>query len=93
MNYVDMKPGERNIPHAHAGSEDTIYVLDGTGTVEDLTNGVELSFEAPCAVHVPVGVWHAVRADRGTHIESVGGPAPADWNMMVRVGAYQRLSR
>lgn len=93
MNYVNMQPGERNVPHVHAGSEDTLYVLDGRGTIEDLTHEVELSFEAPCAVHVPVGVWHAVKADRGSRIESVGGPAPADWNMMVNVGAYARLGQ
>jgi quercetin dioxygenase-like cupin family protein len=93
MNYVDMQPGERNIPHIHAGSEDTLYVLDGKGTIEDLTNGVEIPFEAPCVVHVPLGVMHAVKADRGSHIESVGGPAPADWNMLVRVGGYQRINR
>jgi mannose-6-phosphate isomerase-like protein (cupin superfamily) len=93
MNYVDMQPGERNIPHLHAGSEDTLYVLDGRGTIEDLTHGVEIPFEAPCAVHVPVGVMHAVKADRGSRIESVGGPAPVDWNMLVKVGGYQRLGR
>jgi quercetin dioxygenase-like cupin family protein len=93
MNYVNMEPGERNVPHVHVGSEDTLYVLEGQGTIEDLTHEVELSFEAPCAVHVPVGVWHAVKADRGSLVESVGGPAPADWNMMVRVGAYARLGQ
>ncbi len=93
MNYVDMQPGERNVPHLHAGSEDTLYVLDGVGTIEDLTHGREIEFEAPCAVHVPVGVMHAVRADRGSRIESVGGPAPVDWNMLVKVGGYKRLGR
>ncbi len=92
MNYVDMQPGERNIPHTHKGSEDTLYVIEGRGTMEDLSNGLELAFEAPCAVHVPVGLWHAVKADRGSNIESVGGPSPADWNMLVRVGGYQRLT-
>lgn len=91
MNYVDMQPGERNTPHVHTGSEDTLYVIDGAGIIEDLTNGIEMDFEGPCVVHVPVGVWHAVSANRGTRIESVGGPAPADWNMMVRIGAYERL--
>jgi quercetin dioxygenase-like cupin family protein len=93
MNYVDMQPGERNIPHVHPGSEDTIYVIDGAGTIEDLTNEVELPFEGPCAVHVPVGVWHAVKADRGRRIESVGGPTPTDWTMMARIGAYERLQK
>jgi quercetin dioxygenase-like cupin family protein len=91
MNYDDMQPGERNVPHNHAGSEDTLYVIDGSGTVEDLTNRVEIPFEAPCVVHVPVGLWHAVSANRGSRIESVGGPSPTDWNMMMRVGALDRL--
>jgi quercetin dioxygenase-like cupin family protein len=91
MNYVNMQPGERNVPHVHTGSEDTLYVVAGSGSVEDLDQGAILQFDAPCAVHIPVGIWHAVRADRGSSIESVGGPAPVDWNMMVRVGAYERL--
>ena len=91
MNYVNMQPGERNVPHVHTGSEDTLYVLAGSGSVEDIDQGTVLQFDAPCAVHIPVGIWHAVRADRGSSIESVGGPSPVDWNMMVRVGAYERL--
>jgi len=91
MNYVDMQPGERNVPHVHTGSEDTLYVITGSGTIEDVDNEIELGFEAPCAIHVPVGIWHAVRADRSARIESVGGPSPADWNMLVRIGAYERL--
>ena len=39
MNYVDMQAGERNKDHVHPESEDTIYVLDGKGSVQDLTNG------------------------------------------------------
>ncbi|MGH8952986.1 MAG: cupin domain-containing protein [Acidimicrobiia bacterium] len=91
MNYVDMQPGERNTPHVHTGSEDTLFVVSGSGTIEDLDSELELPFEAPCAVHVPVGVWHAVRADKGTRVESVGGPSPADWNMLLKVGAYEIL--
>jgi quercetin dioxygenase-like cupin family protein len=91
MNYVNMEAGERNIPHVHTGSEDTLYVISGSGSVEDIDHGVELQFDAPCAVHIPVGVWHAVKADRNSHIESVGGPTPVDWNLMVRIGAYERL--
>lgn len=78
MNFVDMKPGEANVPHAHHHSEDTIFILDGRGTVTDLTNDVVLQFEAGDVVHVPPGVRHAVSADRGSSIVSVGGPCPAD---------------
>jgi len=36
---------------------------------------------------VPVGVKHAVKADRGTAVVSVGGPAPADVPLLKAVGA------
>ena len=86
MNYVDMQAGERNKDHVHVESEDTIYILDGKGSIEDLTNGLRLEFEAGDVVHVPVGVWHAVSGDRDDHVESVGGPCPADWNMLRIAG-------
>ena len=86
MNYVDMQPGERNIEHVHVESEDTIYILDGKGSIDDLTNDLRLEFEAGDVVHVPVGVWHAVSGDRNDHIESVGGPCPVDWNMLRAAG-------
>src|SRR3954452_9915730 len=41
MSYVRMVPGEENVPHAHAESEDTIYVLSGETTVRDLDHGTE----------------------------------------------------
>ena len=87
MNYVDMQPGERNVPHVHSESEDTIFILDGRGTIDDLTNDSRLEFEAGQVVHVPVGVWHSVTADRGSRIESVGGPCPADYVMLRAAGA------
>jgi len=88
MNYVNLHPGEANVPHVHAGSEDTIYILDGQGTIDDLTNGTELPFSKGDTIHVPVGVRHAVKADRGTPVRSCGGPAPTDWAMMALSEAY-----
>ena len=87
MNYVDMQPGESNVPHAHPESEDTIFLLDGEGTVEDVGNRRKLDIRAGQVVHVPPGVVHAVRADKGVHIESVGGPSPADLHMLSKMGA------
>jgi quercetin dioxygenase-like cupin family protein len=78
MNYVRMLPGEANVPHAHPVSEDTIVVLSGEGTIEDLTHGRRHQFGAGDVVHVPPGLCHRVSADRGALIESVGGPCPAD---------------
>jgi quercetin dioxygenase-like cupin family protein len=88
MNYVKLEPGEANIPHIHAESEDTIFILEGRGTIRDFDHDLELGFEAGCALHVPVGVRHAVAADRGARIVSVGGPTPADWGMLKKGGLW-----
>lgn len=87
MNYVRLEPGEGNVPHIHTISEDTIFILEGEGTIQDYTNDIRLPFHAGCVVHVPVGIKHAVHADRGVGIVSVGGPAPADVPLLKKVGA------
>jgi quercetin dioxygenase-like cupin family protein len=87
MNYVVLEPGEENQPHSHAESEDTIFILEGRGSVADLDNDVVLEFEAGDAIHVPPGVRHAVRADRDSGIVSVGGPCPADQGLLKAIGA------
>jgi len=75
---VVMEAGEENVPHEHADSEDTIMVLEGEGTIADLSNGNELRFGPGQAIHVPAGIRHQIRADRGSRIVSVGGPCPGD---------------
>lgn len=82
MNYVRLAAGEENTAHRHPESEDTIAILSGRGTVDDLTNGVTLEFEAGDLIHVPVGLEHRVKADRGVGVESVGGPCPPDRAML-----------
>ena len=59
-----------HIRHVHPGSEDTIYVIDGAETIEDLTNDVELTFEGLLCGYFPVGVWHAVKptGDGGSRV-------------------------
>src|SRR5918996_1029262 len=90
MNYVRMQPGEENVPHTHRDSEDTIFVLEGRGTIADLSNGRELEFDAGQAVHVPPGVEHQVRGDRGVEVVSVGGPCPADMDLLRAAGLWPR---
>ncbi|MBP2498294.1 quercetin dioxygenase-like cupin family protein [Methylobacterium sp. PvP062] len=87
LGYVRMEPGEANVPHVHESSEDTIFILEGTGTAHDYDAGKELRFHAGCVVHVPPGVKHAVRADPDCGVTSVGGPAPADIQLLKRIGA------
>ena len=86
MNYVVLEPGEENVPHTHDDSEDTIFCLEGRGTVSDLTNDARLEFEAGQVIHVPAGVEHAVMADRDERIVSIGGPCPPDRNLLRLLG-------
>lgn len=88
MNYVRMEPGEENVPHVHRESEDTIFVLSGRGTIADLDNGRVLEFEAGQVIYVPPGVKHQVRGDRDAEIVSVGGPCPADLDLLGKAGVW-----
>ena len=89
MNYVILEPGEANTPHVHAESEDSVFILDGKGSVQDFDNDRRLEFEAGQVVHVPVGVRHAIAADRGVRVVSAGGPSPADKGLLRAVGALK----
>src|SRR5690606_6782903 len=86
MNYVVLEPGERNKEHLHAYSEDTIFILAGHGTAEDHTHGTRVPFGPGDVVTIPPGVVHAVAADLGEQVISVGGPCPADLDMLRAVG-------
>jgi quercetin dioxygenase-like cupin family protein len=88
MNYVVMRAGEENVPHNHRCSEDTIFILAGRGTIADLSNRRELEFEAGQAIHVPPGIQHQVRGDRGDDVVSVGGPCPADLELLRAAGLW-----
>lgn len=86
MNYVVLEPGERNKEHVHSESEDTIHILDGHGTAENVTTGERVPFGPGDTVHIEVGYWHALAADRGERVVSVGGPCPADIDMLRAAG-------
>ena len=86
MNFVILQPGERNREHVHVESEDTIHVLEGRGTAENVTTGESLAFGPGDTIHIEIGIWHAIAADRGETVVSVGGPCPADTNMLRAAG-------
>jgi quercetin dioxygenase-like cupin family protein len=90
MNYVRMQPGEENVPHVHHESEDTLFVLEGEGSIADLSNDRVLEFGAGQVIHVPPGVEHQVRGDRGSEVVSVGGPCPADFALLTAIGLWPR---
>ena len=94
MNFVVLEPGEENQPHTHAASDDTIAILEGRGTVRDLSAGTSRPFEAGDVVHVPAGVPHQVRADRGEVVVRLPLPArrgpPAGVRPAQRTAAASR---
>jgi len=87
MNRVVLEPGEANVPHTHAESEDTILVVEGRGSVRDFDHDLVLSVEAGCVIHVPEGIKHAVSAE--TRMLSVGGPCPPDLAMLRATGVLK----
>jgi quercetin dioxygenase-like cupin family protein len=86
MNYVVMQPGESNVPHIHEYSEDTIFILEGHGSIWDYTAGTRVEFGPGDAVHIDAGIRHAVSADMAEVLVSVGGPCPADLGMLRLLG-------
>jgi quercetin dioxygenase-like cupin family protein len=70
----------------HEFSEDTIYILEGRGSVRDYTAGVRLEFGPGDVVHIEAGIRHSVFADMGEVVVSVGGPCPADLGMLRLLG-------
>lgn len=86
MNLVTLEPGEENQPHAHETSDDTIAILAGEGSIDDLSSGETHGFSAGDVVFVRAGVRHKVKADRGVRIVSAGGPCPPDYGMLRALG-------
>ncbi len=87
MVYVILEPGDANDPHEHESSDDTIAILAGRGSVDDLSNGRTYGFETGDVVFVRAGVRHRVKADRGSRIVAAGGPCPPDTGMLQAIGA------
>ena len=87
MNRVVLEPGEANVPHTHAESEDTIFVIEGRGSVRDFDHDLVLPVDAGCVIHVPEGIKHAVSAE--TRMVSVGGPCPPDLAMLRATGVLK----
>ncbi len=86
MNLVRLEPAEANSPHSHKHSEDSIFILEGNGSVLDLERGITYELQAGSAVLVPPGLRHAVRGEEPAGLWSAGGPVPPDWEMLRAIG-------
>jgi len=85
MNVVELEPAEKNVPHLHSRSEDSLFILSGSGWAHDLDAETRLPLAAGCAVIVPPGVRHTVEAGP-EGLKSIGGPVPPDLEMMRAMG-------
>jgi quercetin dioxygenase-like cupin family protein len=86
LNLVRLEAGEANTPHFHRHSEDSIYVLEGNGSILDFDHEVSYEVSTGSAVVVPPGLRHAVRGEEPEGLWSVGGPVPPDWEMLRAMG-------
>jgi quercetin dioxygenase-like cupin family protein len=89
MVYVILEPGDANDPHEHESSDDTIAILEGRGSIDNLSDGTTHEFEAGDVVFVRAGIRHRVKADRSSRIVATGGPCPPDYRMLNAIGAVQ----
>jgi quercetin dioxygenase-like cupin family protein len=87
MVYVILEPGDANDPHEHESSDDTIAILEGKGSIDNLSDGTTHEFEVGDVVFVRAGIRHKVKADRGSKIVATGGPCPPDYRMLRAIGA------
>ena len=87
MVYVILEPGDANDPHEHETSDDTIAILEGRGSIDNLSDGTTHEFKSGDVLFVRAGTRHAVKADRGSRIVAVGGPCPPDYRMLEAIKA------
>lgn len=81
MTYVVMKPGQENVMHRHAASEDVIFVLQGQGVVVDGDTGAERPYRKGSVIFIEQGTAHAVKSHGPEDYISMGGPCPPDTAM------------
>src|SRR5437879_12010366 len=56
MNVVILAPGEKNDPHMHVASEDSMFLLSGSGWVHELYAGERIPDEAGFVIVIIPGV-------------------------------------
>ena len=86
MNWVAMVPGQENVPHSHAESEDLFYCIEGNCVIEDGDTGESHPFEGGSVIFVEPGTLHAVKSLGPARYVSVGGPCPPDTALFRRLG-------
>jgi quercetin dioxygenase-like cupin family protein len=88
LHYVEYDVGLSSIPHDHPASQELMYVIEGVGSIADMSggNGREDVHEIRpgSVVIVDPGTVHQVRAT--TRLVNVGGPCPADLFFYRRAG-------
>jgi hypothetical protein len=79
--WLDADAAMTELSHA---SDAVYYVVDGAGTVHDLTTGSNHAVRLGSMFHIDAGTSYAVVAGTGG-LQIVGGPAPADLAMYAHL--------
>ena len=85
MNLAILEPGEENQPHAHAESDDTIAILEGRGSVDDITNDVTHDFGRTWSSSAPASPTRS-RPTAVSRSCRAGGRCPPDFGMLRALG-------
>ncbi|MFL5841211.1 MAG: hypothetical protein ACJ77Z_12255 [Thermoleophilaceae bacterium] len=83
LHRIWLAPGAATIELSHA-SDAVYYVVDGAGTVHDMTSGSDHAVRLGSMFHIDAGTSYAVDAGNGG-LQVVGGPAPADTAMYAHL--------
>lgn len=86
FNYVVMQPGQENVPHVHAKSEDVIFLLQGNAIVTDLDARKDYPISPGNVVLIDAGTWHTVTVTGNVPYIGCGGPVPHDLDFYRNAG-------
>jgi quercetin dioxygenase-like cupin family protein len=83
LHRIWLEAGSATTELSH-GSDAVYYVVEGEGTVHDMTGGSEHAVRLGSMFHIDGGTSYAVVAGKAG-MQIVGGPAPADLAMYAHL--------
>jgi len=78
MHVITLPQGAATVPHLHPTSEATYYVIQGTGTIDDLDAGTSHAIRPGSVVLITPRSRYRIAAAADSDLVCVGGPCPPD---------------
>jgi mannose-6-phosphate isomerase-like protein (cupin superfamily) len=85
MHVIALERGATTVALQHP-SDCVYYVLEGTGSIRDLTSGASSALGEGAMIHIDAGDSYQLCADAGP-LRVLGGPCPADPQFYAHLAA------